>query len=194
MPRSRMFVNFPMETWLLTKHKPDLNFPRRRLFIFSAAAAATCWQQTSKHTKYKRTSESRARAGEIFERPAIALCAWASQWHYFLFCSADWRRICSSLQSSYYGMWTQGFSHFITPLIKEQQASKQHTMHNGDVHLFGGAGLCSLSLTHTSSRPQPTRLWCSWIMAARLICLPSIKQEPPYHQTEQNAADPSARS
>jgi hypothetical protein len=162
MPRSRMFVNFPMETWLLTKHKPDLNFPlapRRRLFIFSAAAA-TCWQQTSKQAQeYKRTSES-ARAGEIFERPASFVCM--SQPVALLL--VLFRRLAPYLQlSSVFLLWhvdTRFFSFYYT--THQRAASKPATHHAQwwDVHLFGGAGLCSLgALSHTpvAAAPSPAR-------------------------------------
>jgi hypothetical protein len=60
-------------------------------------------------------------------------------------------------------MWTQGFSHFITPLIKEQQASQPHTMHNGEMCTFSAAlasALLVLSLTHQWQPPpaQPVVL------------------------------------
>lgn len=190
---------FPHGNLTFDKTQTGFEFSTRSsaavIYLFSSSSA-TCWQQTSqqasKHRSISAHQES-ARAGEIFERPASFVCM--SQPVALLL--VLFRRLAPYLQlSSVFLLWhvdTRFFSFYYT--THQRAASKPCTMVR-DVHLFGGAGLCSLgALTHHSgSRPQPSPPWCSWIMAARLICLPSIKQEPPYHQTEQNAADPSARS
>lgn len=138
---------FPHGNLTFDKTQTGFEFSTRSsaavIYLFSSDLLTT-----NKHQEYIR---ERARAGEIFERPASFVCM--SQPVALLL--VLFRRLAPYLQlSSVFLLWhvdTRFFSFYYT--THQRAASKPSTPCTmvRDVHLFGGAGLCSLgALTHTA--------------------------------------------